>query len=314
MTSAAIGSTLPLNGGQPNDQTFQIEGIPNARGGRGPHSNFTAVSPDYFRTTGIPVVRGRDFAATDRDTANVVGIVSGRLAATYWGSKDPVGTRITPDSGHTWVTVVGVVGDVRQGRLDGDVTDEIYFPVVVSGNNDLRVFLRTAGALPPVVRALRAAVARNRQSAAGVRRADVGAGPGRAAGGAATHDDAAIVVRHSGARADGDGPRRRDRATASRSGCRRSRFVLPSAPTARESSLLVMRDGLAIVVAGLVVGFGIAYAASHLITKLLFQVAATDISTYAVVVAVVLGTAVMSCLVPSRRALRANPAAVFRGG
>jgi ABC-type antimicrobial peptide transport system permease subunit len=77
---------------------------------------------------------------------------------------------------------------------------------------------------------------------------------------------------------------------------------------------LVMRDGLAIVVAGLVVGFGIAYVASHLITKLLFQVAATDISTYAVVVAVVLGTAVLSCLVPSRRALRADPAAVFRGG
>jgi ABC-type lipoprotein release transport system permease subunit len=46
----------------------------------------------------------------------------------------------------------------------------------------------------------------------------------------------------------------------------------------------------------------------------LFQVAATDISTYAVVVAVVLGTAVLSCLVPSRRALRADPAAVFRGG
>ena len=159
VTSAAIGSTLPLSGGQPNDQTFQIEGIPNARGGRGPHSNLMAVSPDDFRTTGIPVIRGRDFAATDRDTANIVGIVSRRLAATYWGSKDPVGTRITPDSGHTWVTIVGVVGDVRQGRLDGDVTDEIYFPVVVSGNNDLRVFLRSAGAMPPVVRALRAAVA-----------------------------------------------------------------------------------------------------------------------------------------------------------
>src|SRR4029077_11078474 len=89
VTSAAIGSTLPLSGGRPNDQTFRIEGIANARGGRGPHSDLTAVSPDYFRTTGIPILRGRDFTTSDRDTANIVGIVSRRLAATYWGSKDP---------------------------------------------------------------------------------------------------------------------------------------------------------------------------------------------------------------------------------
>jgi putative ABC transport system permease protein len=313
VTSAAIGSTLPLNGGQPNDQTFQIEGVPNARGGRGPHSNLTAVSPDYFRTTGISVVRGRDFAATDRDTANIVGIVSRRLAATYWGSKDPVGTRITPDSGHTWVTIVGVVGDVRQGRLDGDVTDEIYFPVVVSGNNDLRVFLRTAGAMPPVVRALRAAVAEidNQQPVSAVQTLEQVRGAQLAEPRLTTtllssFAILALVLTATGlAGVIGYGVTQRLPEIAIR--------MALGADSARVVRL-VMRDGLAIVAAGLVVGFGIAYVASHLITKLLFQVAATDISTYAVVVAVVLGTAVLSCLVPSRRALRANPAAVFRGG
>jgi putative ABC transport system permease protein len=77
---------------------------------------------------------------------------------------------------------------------------------------------------------------------------------------------------------------------------------------------LVVRDGLAIVVLGLVVGLGVAAAASRLITKLLFHVTVTDTWTYLAVAVLILGTAAAACLVPSRRALRADPAQVFRAG
>jgi putative ABC transport system permease protein len=77
---------------------------------------------------------------------------------------------------------------------------------------------------------------------------------------------------------------------------------------------LVMRQGLAIVVIGLIVGLGVAMEGSRLVTKLLFRVAPTDALTYAAVGILILGTAAVACFIPSRRALRADPARVFRAG
>jgi ABC-type antimicrobial peptide transport system permease subunit len=77
---------------------------------------------------------------------------------------------------------------------------------------------------------------------------------------------------------------------------------------------LVMRQGLAIVVIGLAVGLGVALEGSRLVTKLLFHVAPTDVLTYACVGFVIMGTAAIACFLPSRRALRTDPARVFRAG
>src|SRR5207244_452952 len=120
VSSFALASTLPLNNGTSANQAFTIDGVSTATGVNGPHTDFAAVSGDYFHTVGIPVVRGRTFAAADRDTFPLVAIVSRRLASAYWGNRDPIGTRISTDSGRHWTTEVGVVGDVRQNRLDAD--------------------------------------------------------------------------------------------------------------------------------------------------------------------------------------------------
>jgi putative ABC transport system permease protein len=77
---------------------------------------------------------------------------------------------------------------------------------------------------------------------------------------------------------------------------------------------LVMRDGLVIVAVGLIVGYGVAMGARGLVSSLLFQVGATDLTTYVLVSTVILGTAAVACFIPSRRALLADPARVFRGG
>jgi putative ABC transport system permease protein len=78
--------------------------------------------------------------------------------------------------------------------------------------------------------------------------------------------------------------------------------------------MLVMRQGMAIVGVGLVVGVGVALGASRLVARLLFNVTPTDGLTYAGVVILILATAAIACFLPSRRALRADPAQVFRGG
>ena len=227
--------------------------------------------------------------------------------------RDPVGTRISSDSGRHWATIVGVVGDVRQNRLDGDVTDEIYFPVSTSGAGDLRVFLRTSGAMPPVVRALRAAVADvdNQQPVSSVETLEQVRGAQLAEPRLTTSllslfAALALILTATGlAGVIGYGVTQRLPEIAIR--------MALGANSARVVAL-VMRDGLAIVALGLLVGFGVSLGASRVVGKLLFHVAATDVATYVVVVAVILGTAIGACLVPSRRALRTDPAGVFRGG
>jgi predicted permease len=313
VTSIALASSLPLSNGQPNDVNFQIDGSPFSAGARGPHAATTAVSPDYFRTVGVPLLRGRAFTMADRDTITNVAIVSSRFVTSYWQSRDPVGTRISPDSGKHWFTVVGVVADVRQSRLDADVTDEVYFPVLSRGASDIRVFLRTTGATPPVLKALRAAVGEidsqqpisSVQTLEEVRGAQL-AEPRLTTTLLAAFATLALLLTATGlAGVIGYTVTQRLPEIAIRMalGADKGRVVA-----------LVVRDGLAIVVLGLVVGLGVAAAASRLITKLLFHVTVTDTWTYLAVAVLILGTAAAACLVPSRRALRADPAQVFRAG
>jgi predicted permease len=313
VTSIALASSLPLSNGQPNDVNFQIDGSPPSPGARGPHAATTAVSPDYFRTVGVPLLRGRAFTMADRDTITNVAIVSSRFVKSYWQGRDPVGTRISPDNGKHWFTVVGVVGDVRQSRLDADVTDEVYVPVLSRGAGDIRVFLRTTGATPPVLKALRAAVGEidNQQPVSSVQTLEEVRGAQLAEprltttllGAFATFALLLTATGLAGVIGYTVTQRLPEIAIRMALGADKGRVVA-----------LVVRDGLAIVVFGLAVGLGVAAAASRLITKMLFHVAATDVWTYVAVAAVILGTAAAACLVPSRRALRADPAQVFRAG
>jgi putative ABC transport system permease protein len=313
VSSAALASTLPLGNGNRQNIRFQIEGLSGVDPTRMPRSDATSVSPDYFRTVGIPLLRGRDFTRADRDSLSPPVIVSRRLAQTYWGGRDPIGTRISADSGRHWLPVVGVVGDVRMQGLDQDVTDEIYVPVVGSGSLGLRVFLRTAGAMPPVVNALRAAVheldpqqpVSSIQTLEQVRGAQL-AEPRLTTALLMVFAAVALVLTATGlAGVIGYGVTQRLPEIAIRIalGAGRSRVLA-----------LVMRQGLAIVLVGLVVGLMVALEGSRLLSKLLFHVTPTDVGTYAAVGAVILATSAIACFLPSRRALRADPARVFRAG
>src|SRR5262249_8259670 len=164
-------------------------------------------------------------------------------------------------------------------RLDGDVTDEIYFPVALSGNNDLRVFLRTTGAIPPVVRALRAAIGEvdNQQPVSSVQTLEQVRGaqlaePRLTTALLSSFAILALVLTATGlAGVIGYGVTQRLPEIAIRMalGADGSRVVA-----------LVMRDGLAIVVVGLVAGFGISFAATRLMRQMLFSVTPGDAAAY----------------------------------
>jgi putative ABC transport system permease protein len=313
VSSMGLASTSPLQNSGTNDQPFIIDGVATASGARGPHAEVVAVSPDYFRTVGIPLVRGRAFALADRNPDALTAIVSERMAKEHWGTRDPIGTRITPDSGKNWLTVVGVVGNVRHRLSDADISDMVYVPVAAVSQWDLRVFLRTNGPMPALEQALRAAVhdvdpqqpVSSVQTLEQVRGAQL-AEPRLTTTLVGMFAALALILAASGLSgvvAYGVTQRLPEIGI---------RMALGA--TSRSVLALVMREGLLIVTLGLAIGWGVAIEVSKFAARLLFHVGATDLTTYTAVAAVLFGTALIACLVPSRRALRTDPARVFRGG
>src|SRR4029077_7352265 len=105
------------------------------------------VSPDYFKTMGIPLLAGREFAETDVDSGLPVAVVSRSLARHSWPGQSPIGRRISSPSigAGLWLTVIGVVEDVRQAGLTTAPNDTFYVTFLQAGAAEMSVLVRTTG-------------------------------------------------------------------------------------------------------------------------------------------------------------------------
>ncbi len=126
--SAGATSFLPLRGGD-NDVSFRIEGAAARAAEDAPLAWYRVATPGYFQAMRIPLLRGRAFTERDRRGAPGVVVVNETLARRYWPDADPVGERLSPEwADGRWLTVVGVVGDVRHDGLTEGAAPELYFP------------------------------------------------------------------------------------------------------------------------------------------------------------------------------------------
>lgn len=118
--SAGAGFPLPFTGNNPS-ASFQIEGRPATPDSPGPHSDIRYVTPGYFTTLRIPLLRGRFFTNEDRSGSQRVAVIDANLARQYWPDQNPVGEKIRSASisSAPWATVVGVVGHIRFDQLTG---------------------------------------------------------------------------------------------------------------------------------------------------------------------------------------------------
>jgi predicted permease len=126
--SAAVASQIPLIK-QGDSVGVVFEGRPLPEPGKENIVATRVVSPRYFETMGIRLLRGRVFNNQDRIGSPVVAVISDSMARRYWPGEDPVGKRLCPGRPQTpddWVTVVGVVGDVLQYGLDADRKPQMY--------------------------------------------------------------------------------------------------------------------------------------------------------------------------------------------
>jgi putative ABC transport system permease protein len=109
---------------------FLIEGRPKPRPGDSPGGVYRIATPGYFATMRIPLLRGRDIAETDTKTAPGVVVINEKAAHSFWPSEDPIGKRISFDADAsdkpTWLTIVGVVKDAKQGDWAAKPDEEVY--------------------------------------------------------------------------------------------------------------------------------------------------------------------------------------------
>jgi putative ABC transport system permease protein len=161
--AVALTNHVPLSGAS-IDTPLEVEG---AAAGESDEALFREVDTAYFRTAGIPIVRGRDFTADDLAHPDDAVLVNQALAARYWPGGDALGKRVTvrksaqgrPEFGQpVHATIVGVVGNVRHYSLDTDFVPEVYLPYTVTVWGWMSLVVRTAGdpaaMIPTVTRAV----------------------------------------------------------------------------------------------------------------------------------------------------------------
>jgi putative ABC transport system permease protein len=156
-------SVLPLSGGQ-NSSTFSVRGAPVPPQDQ-PSAELRVASRDYFRTVGIPLLRGRGFDSSDRLGSPPVVLVSETMARRFWPNGDALGHSITmgvrPGVSNADVggEIVGIVGDVHDFGLDIEPTPTVYVLMDIPGSSYMNMVVRTASDPAALVQSARATVA-----------------------------------------------------------------------------------------------------------------------------------------------------------
>jgi putative ABC transport system permease protein len=146
--AAGLTSILPLSGDN-SDSSFAIEGRdPRQSGTVYPDEEIRAVSPDYLKALKVPLIRGRFFDDRDNEDAPLAALVNDTFARKWFPGEDPVGKRITfsdtrkPDI--KWITIVGIVGDIRHRGLDVEPKPEYYLPHAQNAYRGMILAVRSA--------------------------------------------------------------------------------------------------------------------------------------------------------------------------
>ena len=156
--SAGATSTLPLRDYE-RTVTFSIEGRPGVSGTERARTNYFAISPDYLRTLGIPLIRGRNFLSSDSAQASPVALVNQAFVRRYFPNEDSIGKHIRLDTSELdrpdWSEIVGVVGDVRDSFDQRKYVPQAYEPYPQKSSSVMTLVVRTGSdpaAFAPMLR------------------------------------------------------------------------------------------------------------------------------------------------------------------
>jgi predicted permease len=313
-----VGSTMPLRNSQIDfDVTAEGKSLP--AGAAVPQADLRTAGPEYFRAAGIPLLRGREFASTDRPGSGRVVIINQTLADRFFPGEDPIGKRIawtgpvlrfTPISGE-WRTIVGVVGNTQDGGLDAAPRPVMFMPfaqeLALGGGLVIRaesnVSSLAAAATRTVHRIAPTAPIENVLTVAQIK--DQSVSPRRLnAALISSFGILAVIIAAVGiagvlafsvsARTNEIGIR-----------------MSLGADSARVQRMILGEGGVLLAL-GLGVGVGGAFFATRVIRGLLFGVAPDDPITFVGVAVLMAAIGIVACWIPALRAARIDPAITMR--
>jgi len=305
----AVGlvTELPLSG-QPNDMPYTVEGRAAGSPNQAFDNDFRRVNQDYFRALHIPFLRGRNFTPQEvREGASVL-VISQSLAQQTFPNEEPLGKRLIMSFGNRPFEIVGIVGDVRHGSLEAPPLPAMYMPALEAGEN---VVIRARGdsaGIAALVRRELAGIDPN-QPVARVRTMDewlsrAVAGPRYRTALFVLFAGLALAlsaVGIYGVMSYSVGQRTREIGVRMALGARRLSVLG-----------LVLRQGMGLVLIGVVIGLGGAFALTRIIGSLLFNVGTRDPATFTGVALVLAAVAFIACYVPARRATKVDPMVALR--
>jgi putative ABC transport system permease protein len=309
--AVAIGTDAPLTGGLVNptlnveNHTFPPDQEPTA--------SVHSVSPEYFRVLGIPLLQGRMLGAMDHEKAPPAVLANRALAQQLWPGEDPVGKRIafTGPASPEWRTVVGVVGNVKQHGLEESPGSGLYLPFLQAPVPREQLLVRAAASAEAIAREVRGELRQidPEQPIADVRtlaevRTDLIAPYRLTAILLCLFAGLAFVIT---ATAVGG-------MIAFYVGQRTQEIGIRAALGARPEDLLglVLRQGMKLVAAGLLLGVAGALFLSRWLGSLLFATRPQDPVIFALAPALIFLVAFLACLLPLRHAMKLDPVAALR--
>jgi putative ABC transport system permease protein len=308
--AAAAANSLPIVGSPRGGTGFHVQGTPLRPPNQQPVTIVRLVTPGYFRTLRIPVLRGREF--TDADTATAGFVVNEAFAKTYFAGGEPVGVEISVamQRENPYMPIIGVVGNVSEVSVRQSAKPTVFYNEATMGEFAMTVMLRTTrpdATVAPAIAAVRGidpnlpvtnvrmfdvaltdTIARERLNAL------VSSGfalSGLLLAALGVYGLLAYIVAE------------RTREIAIR--------VALGAHIQRLTRSVVGR-GLRLVAIGALVGLAVSLTLLRSLSALLFDVTPYDLPTYATVVALVCGVAAIAAYVPARHAARVQPLLVLR--
>jgi putative ABC transport system permease protein len=312
--SAALGTRFPLYGDQAIP-SLRIEGQPI-----GPHeglaqADWVIVSPEYFKTLGIALLRGRMFDLSDTLTSPPVTVISRSMARRHWPGQSPLGRRLSCSlfGDDVWFTVIGVVDDIRQAGVNVEPSDIFYVSYLQADDLEMSVLARTAGDPALLVNDIRRAVHAldPEQPVADIQTLrelrDRSIAPSRLT---------AVLLIVAALLAFSIAALGLSAVVAFVVGQRTPEIGLRLALGAERNRLLgmVLRQGMTLMVLGLGLGWAAALAGSrlHLLSTLLFRTRPADPLTFVSASLVLLVCGCAACFFPARRAAAIDPVTALR--
>jgi putative ABC transport system permease protein len=309
--STGAAEELPLEGGHNGPVVIEGQAAPKDMWSS-PLVESCTVTPNYFRTMRIPLLSGRDVAETDAPEQPLVAVINETMARRFWPHQDAVGKRFKhndPDA--KWITVIGVVGDVREFGLAYPPIPEAYYPESQNTSSDLVLVVRAAndpqGQVPAIRHALHeldkdlpwygiqtlpemvAQSSREKRFVALL---------------LALFAAVALALASVGIYG-----------VVSYSVSQRTREIgirMAFGAEVRNVLGMVLREVLLLVFGGVAGGLLGAWALSRYATSILYAVRATDFATYLLAALLMAVVALAACLVPARRATRVDPMVALR--